>query len=646
MPNGTVGLYVHASSDWMDAQRSINGWKLVHCLESDDIAAVDWLLLDVRFEARKVLQSLALWPQTVPLIALADIHQVPDEEYPHGCHLHDHVSCAELGSPLFWYKLKRARESFTAPLQLTDVSTPAYGLFQDIVNHSSDWIFLKDLEHRFLLASDSFARSAGLELRELLGKDDLQIGNSLEHVLGNPDKGWKGFWPQDDEVTQSGQLSVEENPHWDLYSKEERYLRTIRAPLKNAKGDVYALLVCSQDITDQKKNESLLEERTAMLARVTEEKRRADINRSRAEKAVAAKSKFLAAASHDLRQPLHAMGLFLDVLSNRVKGRPEQELVEQLQRSCSTLKNLFNGCLDISRLDAGIVERKDEDFRVLSYLEDTSQELHEQAREKGLNYTFASDDSVVRSDPLLLGRIFRNLVNNAIQNTEQGIVSVHCAHEGERIALAVSDTGKGIPDAEKSRIFNEFHQVDSSNARMGRGLGLGLAIVKRLCELLEIGIELESQVGKGSTFKLLISKGTESDIVVEQGPSEILELQGACVVIIDDDRYIRHGMETLLQTCGCQTISAAGACLAIEHVRSAGMAPDIIVADYHLSDEGTGADAIRRFRETWNKAIPAILVTGDTTVNSEEETDADSLRILHKPVSTELLLSTIASELE
>lgn len=618
---------------------------LVSCMDTPTAGRVDCLLIDVRTDPQAALESAAQWQTIVPLIALADTEQAFSPDYPFGCYLQDHVTTSELGTSLFWYKLEKAKRAYSEPLQLGEICSPAYALLQEIVNYSSDWILVKDLQHRFMLASENFANSAGYDINTLLGKDDLEIGNSPQHVFGDPDNDWQGFWPQDDAVTNSGNVSIEENPHWDLYSRSERYRRTIRAPLRNAEGKIYSLLVCSQDITEHKKNEALLRERTAMLAQVTEEKRSAEANRLRAEEAVAAKTKFLAAASHDLRQPLHAMGLFLDILHSRSDGKPEQQLVNQIQQSCATLRNLFNGCLDISRLDAGVVERSDEDFRVRTFLEGLNTELTQQAYVKGLRYSYIADNAVVRSDSMLLGRIFRNLVNNAIQNTEHGHIKVVCQLRDDRVELSVSDTGKGIPEEEKIRIFSEFHQVDSTDARMGRGLGLGLAIVKRLCELLEIEIELDSTIDKGSTFTLRIPQGLASNIVLEEEPEQHLALEGMQVLIIDDDKYIRHGMEALLQACGCNTVSAADHLLALSALRRENMTPSIIVADYHLSNGNTGTSAIHEIRREYDCEIPAVLVTGDTTSDSEQEAARHALRILYKPVSSELLLATISNEL-
>lgn len=341
MPDFIVGFYSHKGAEWTTAQSSIDNCLLIDGPDSTELEQIDCLLVDCRVQARLVLESARHWQDRLPVIALVDAHQHFAAQYPFGCAVRDHTTAAELGTPLFWYKVASAVKAYSLPLGIGDTDPPTYALLQEIVNHSSDWIIVKDLDHRFVLASENLASMAGVDLQFLIGRNDLDIGSTEEQVFGNADKGWAGFWPQDDAVIASGQISVEENPNWESFSKVERHRRTIRAPLKNHRGETYALLVCSQDITDQRKNEALLEERTGMLAQVIEEKQSAENNRRTAEEAVAAKTKFLAAASHDLRQPLHAMGLFLDILHKRTAGRPEQDLVKQIQQSCTTLNNLF-----------------------------------------------------------------------------------------------------------------------------------------------------------------------------------------------------------------------------------------------------------------------------------------------------------------
>lgn len=640
-----VGLYADGAANLDSTIGLVEGMQLLQSLDPASVHRLDCVLVDVRTNAETTLKKAAALNGLVPIIALVERDCPFPAGYPFGCYLHDHTTVIELGSSLFWHRVNDTIATYTAPLRDNALVHPIYSLFQEIVNHSSDWIFVKDLEHRFLLASDNFATLAGLPLDQIIGKNDLQIGNSPEHVYGDSKTKFPGFWPQDDAVTQSGKISIEENPHWDLYSRSERFRRTIRVPLKDHKGIVYALLVCSQDITDQRKKESLLEDRTKMLDRVTREKQSAEQSRQIAEEAVEAKAKFLAAASHDLRQPLHAMGLFLDILNTCIKGDKEQHLVQQIKRSCAALNGLFNGCLDISRLDAGVIDRVDENFYASSFIENLSDEFREQANEKQLDYRFKVDESIMLTDSMLLARVVRNLVNNAINNTETGQVLISCTKGENKIQLSVIDTGIGIPELEQKRIFHEFHQVDSRQQRHGNGLGLGLAIVKRLCELLEIELSLISESGKGSSFSLSIPSGDQSRIIEEKSTANPPSLEGARVLIIDDDPSIRQGMEVLLQAYCCETVSSADVHGAMDALSAKNMVPNVIVADYHLGGGVCGARAVDEIRDALGIQIPAVMITGDTSEESERDAIKHSLLILHKPVSSEVLLSTIAYEL-
>lgn len=640
-----VGIFSDDTAKLGEDIAMVDGLRVLRSLTPHLLKPIDCLLVDVRFDAESTLKKVQMLNGQYPVIALSNKHTRFPAAYPFGCHLHDHTTPEELGSPLFWHRVSSAIDRCRAPLSQSNIGQYQYALLQAIVDHSSDWIFVKDLEHRFLVASESFARVAGYALEDLIGKDDLEIGNSPKHVLGDPDSNYKGFWPQDDAVTQSGNISIEENPHWDLYSDSERYRRTIRVPLKGHTGEVYALLVSSQDVTDEMKKEALLADRTKMLDIVTAEKQLAEKSQKIAEEAVAAKARFLAAASHDLRQPLHAMGLFLDILNTRMVGDKDQHLVQQIKNSCAALSSLFNGCLDISRLDAGVIERLDTDFTAVEFIESLSDEFRQQAKERQLDYQYDVDDSVLKTDSMLLARIVRNLVNNAIDNTSHGQVLIRCKRTDAFAQLSIIDTGSGIPEQDQKLIFQEFHQLDGTRVRHGKGLGLGLAIVKRLCDLLEIKLELNSEADKGSSFTLYIPIGKTENIVFPASTGELPSLRGTKLVIIDDDPSILIGMEVLLHTYGCETIVGPDAPTVINACRSENSLPDVIIADYHLGTGGSGTRAVDDIRDALGYPIPAVLVTGDTSDESEQDAADRSMKILFKPVASETLIATIAGEL-
>jgi len=405
------------------------------------------------------------------------------------------------------------------------------------------------------------------------------------------------------------------------------------------------LLVGSQDITEQVNNEQLLAERTSMLEQVTQEKQQAETHRRIAEDAVAARTRFLAAASHDLRQPLHAMGLLLDSLEKMVAGSEERKLVRQTRQSCTSLRTLFNSCLDISRLDAGVVKQRLEHFSVSSFLMKFHEEFQCLSSEKSLKFGFDIDDSIIESDKVLLTRIIRNLFTNAIQNTDNGYVQISCKGNGERVSLHITDTGTGIAEDEQERVFNEFHQIDVDGTRQTRGLGLGLSIVERLSKLLDIDVSLESRLGEGSCFTLSIPVGVPEKIVASEPSSPVSVSEQLLVLVVENDKYIRYGMQVLLQSHGCETLCAADIATAKELLNESDCVPDFILADYHLDGNKTGTQAILELRDYLGEDIPALLVTGDTSTNSEQEAARYNLPLLYKPVESDKLLAAINSEL-
>jgi len=364
-----------------------------------------------------------------------------------------------------------------------------------------------------------------------------------------------------------------------------------------------------------------------------------------AEEAVSARNKFIAAASHDLRQPLHAMGLFLDVLESRLEGSDNLALMQRVKQSCASLSGLFNSLLDISRLDAGVVEKDCENIPTVRLLANLHDEFRHQAEAKQLEYIDSADSSVLYSDYMLLSRVVRNLVNNAIDNTSSGCVTVSCQRSMGSVLLSVGDTGRGIPEEERALIFTEFHQIDAQVAERGKGVGLGLAIVKRLCDLLDIEISLQSTTGQGSCFMLRIPLGSASDVPQVQPASGTVSLAGVRILVIDDEAVIRDAMQALLQSHSCVTFTAEDADTAIEVLVSAAVQPDVIIADYQLAHGKTGDSAIARVRSHFQSTIPALLVTGDTANASMQSLTRQGLPTIHKPVDPQMLISTIADEL-
>lgn len=361
--------------------------------------------------------------------------------------------------------------------------------------------------------------------------------------------------------------------------------------------------------------------------------------KERAERANEVKTRFLAAASHDLRQPLNAIGLFVDALDVRI-GFPEaRRIVDNLKLSTHSLKGLLNSMLDISKLDAGVLQADVCDFSLQLLFDQLDLELGPQAASQGLALRIRPCDAWVRSDPIMLARVLRNLLSNAILYTHAGGVLLGCRQRHGGIRIEVWDTGSGIPAGEIEQIFEEFYQLDNPERDRDKGLGLGLAIVKRLAGLLQHELTVRSRVGKGSVFAITVPTARAAAQPVTQTPDYYDDMAGALVVVVDDDEAIRIGMGEILQSWGCSTVLADSADNALQRLADSDRVPDLIVADYRLREGRTGVQGIERINAQVGRDIPAIIVTGDIAPERLREAKASGYRLLHKPVSAANLRS-------
>jgi signal transduction histidine kinase len=617
----------------------------IHDLTELDPTVHDALVLDWRTRDLTCTATLGSAPGDIVSIAIIDADQAISESLS-VAHVTDLVSIDDIRSTAFVWRLQSLVNRFHQPLAVDKQQLPEMELLLEIVDHLTEWVIVKDLDHRFLVVSSDFARTVGLSRSEIIGRNDLEIGTDEEAVLGNPETGWRGFWAQDDAVIASGEASFEENLDWRAFTVNRRYKRTLRLPLRNSQGQIYALLVVATDITDRVLAERNLQARNLMLRRVTEEKLKAEQHRKVAEQAIRAKNNFLAAASHDLRQPLHALGLFLAVLERRITDDDNQAILQKIRHSSESLNALFNSLLDISRLDAGVVEVNLQTFSLRDLLISIRDEFVQLGEARGLKVSVEISDAIVRSDPVLFGRIVRNLLHNAITHTKQGSVSVRCCEQENEIQIAVSDTGPGIPEAQYDAIFSEYYQLDNSQNNATRGLGLGLAIVRKMSQLLGIEVQLRSALNKGSTFTITVPLGNLEDVVQSGSPLHYLRLAGIRILFIDDEPDIREGLTLILNGFRCYTLSAESAAQALNMLKHRNIEPDIMIVDYRLRDGETGNAAINMVREHFNRSIPAVIVTGDTSKSRLQEAKQTGCRLLHKPVDAEELVRTIATVLQ
>ncbi len=391
-----------------------------------------------------------------------------------------------------------------------------------------------------------------------------------------------------------------------------------------------------------------------LLQQLRVEKQAADEARRVAEVANRAKTQFFTAASHDLRQPLHAMGLFAEALRQKTHDGEVAQLVNSINSSVDALDELFSELLDISRLDTGVVRVAAQSFVVRDIFRKLRLNFEPVAFEKGLSLRWRGDHQVVHADPLLVERILRNLISNAIRYTEDGTVLVSARRQGERVVLQVWDTGLGIPLAEQQRIFEEFYQAPRLKAEtedQRRGLGLGLSIVQRLAHLMQAALALRSEPGRGTVLSLTLPFGTVPAKAAMTTPRQAhpgLTLAGRTILIVEDESAVREGMVALLRGWGGSVLSFDGmpavmACLG----DVGGLAqPDLLIVDYRLDNGATGTEVIQALRQHFNTPLPAIVVTGSSMLQQEQEAQEFDFHLLIKPVVPHKLRAMIGFKLK
>jgi signal transduction histidine kinase/CheY-like chemotaxis protein len=366
----------------------------------------------------------------------------------------------------------------------------------------------------------------------------------------------------------------------------------------------------------------------------------------RAEAANRAKTSFLAAASHDLRQPMHTLSLFGAALLMRPLDERSREIALHMDGALRVLGSQLDALLDVSRLDAGVVEAERLHFELGRFLQRLCRDVQPAAQARGLtlDVAIADGDRLVCSDPMLLERVLRNLLDNAIKYTERGGVTVALRSGGGRFSLSISDTGRGIPVAEQGRVFEEFYQLGNPGRDRAQGLGLGLSIVRRLVDLLGIELELASVIGQGTTVTLrLPASATAAASIVPPVVVRAEALQGRRVLVIDDEAAVRTGMRTLLEAHGCEVSLAATRKEALAAARLA--PPEIVLADCRLRGIDSGIDCVHALRELL-PGLPALLISGDTAPERLRQAHAANLRLLHKPVDIDQLRAAIVQTLK
>ncbi len=412
------------------------------------------------------------------------------------------------------------------------------------------------------------------------------------------------------------------------------------SPIENLGQTLIAAAI--RDATDRKQVEAEL-----IVAREAAEAAReiADRARESADRANQGKSRFLATASHDLRQPLQTLELLTGALRRRLTDPAAIEALSQQTQAIDAMSRLLNALLDISKLESGAIKPEPTDFTVAAIFEELRLEFASIAADKGLRLEIELCDDVVYSDPSLVEQILRNLVSNALKYTREGWVRMRCRHEAALVRIEVLDTGVGIPADQLPYIYDEFYQVGVSPNTSRDGYGLGLAIVQRLVKLLTLKLDVHSEVGRGSAFSLLLpsSSGHEAaarGASMQAGDVDSQPFGAARVLVVEDNEAVRRALLRLLELEDYRVTAVASLPEAVRYVQQ-GQRVDLLISDYHLSNGETGTQVIATLREILGVSLRAVLTTGDTSSAIKQLPCDPHLRITSKPIKAEELLAML-----
>jgi PAS domain S-box-containing protein len=500
---------------------------------------------------------------------------------------------------------------------------------RDIAEAASIWIWESDAEHRLTYVSPLPTRTIDLPARQILGQ---RFSDLAEQPIAEAE-GWRRHFAD----------LAAHRPYSDFQFSLRRadgtllLLRCCGKPVFQETGQFVGYVGTAVDVTAQvAADQRAIEARRLMMDALREA-------RDAAERANRGKSRFLAAASHDLRQPLQALGLFLATLQQRDLPDKTKALLDKMDEALEALEQQFASLLEISRLDAGLVEAHLARFEASRLFERLESEFRGMAERKGLSLRFCPSSVTLTSDATLLERILRGLLTNALTYTRHGGVLVACRRRGGLLRLEVWDSGPGIPATEQKDIFDEFHRPNADKRRLGPGLGLGLNIVDRLAKLLGHRIEVKSRLGRGSVFSVIIAP-PQQEPWRPQAPAALpaTARRGMSILVIDDDPIIRDGLYSLLDIWGYRVV-AVGSVEEGRKLIEDGLTCDLLIIDYRLhGEQRNGLDAIHILRHlAGNADLPAILITGDTGADRQIEATAKGLTVMHKPVRPDQLRSAL-----
>lgn len=541
--------------------------------------------------------------------------------------------------------LRRRNLSTEAAFKLLDDASAALQYNRDILQHGLDHagqgITVLDRDLRLLAWNRAF-----IELYDL-PPSLVRFGTGLDEVVRyNAARGAYGDGQLDELMAARLESFVRDREPVRLKLYPSKKVIEIRSnPLPDG-----GLVTTYTDITEavaaqeelERTNETLerrVVERTEEILRVNAELQRA---KAAADDANASKTRFLAAASHDILQPLNAARLYATSLVERDRAAGQPELAENIDASLDAVEEILTALLEISRLDGGALKPEITAFRLDELLRQLQREFEPSAQEKGLKLVFLPTSVALRSDRRLIRRLLQNLISNAIKYTPSGKVLVGCRRRGAQVSVEVLDTGLGIPPSKQKTVFREFQRLDQG-AKVARGLGLGLSIVQRIAQALDHRLTLDSAPGRGTRFAILAPRAAPlpamaTSAAPRQSPAG--QLAGLRLLVIDNEPTILDGMRGLLTGWGCVVTTAPGLDEALASLRSKGE-PDVVIADYHL-DHGNGLTAISTLRERTSMRVPAILLTADRSPQVREAAIALDVHLLNKPLKPGALRALLA----
>jgi len=485
-----------------------------------------------------------------------------------------------------------------------------------IINTISQPLVVLDDELRVISASPSFYSTFLVEPEETVGRelhavDDGRLDNAaVRDFLGRLRHG--------ERFIEDHRIDID-LPRRGMRSLLVNALEIREKPLATRK-----VLVTIDDITERQRVSEAL-----------------DAARQAAEQANLGKSRFLAAASHDLRQPLQTLSLLRGILAKRITDESGSRLVAKLEETLGAMSGMLNTLLDINQLEAGIVSPEIGEFPIGSLLDRLKTEFGYHVATKQLKLRVVASNLQVRSDPRLLEQMLRNLLANAVKYTEQGKILLGCRRRGDKLRIEVWDTGIGIAAEQLKAIFQEFHQVGNAARERSRGIGLGLSIVQRIGDLLGNTIDVRSWPGEGSVFAIEVPLGENAQRPEDVAEAEEISGPTGEILIVEDDPSVREMLEMLLDGEGYRTTAIAGSSEALLMAERAALQPDAVIIDYNLPGKLTGGETIVRLREALHRRIPAVILTGDISTDTLRKiAEADCVH-LSKPAEPEMLIRQI-----